>query len=142
MDREAVVELIQAFYQSRLANNVDSCVGRFAADARLRIAGSPAASPIAGSSGPETLRRHLAGLIGDWEWRSMEIQSLMIDGNKVAVHYRLGTRYVPTGDVINSELVDLIEISADGKIGSYIEFVDTAATAALAAKQRRDGDLR
>ncbi|HEX7034149.1 MAG TPA: nuclear transport factor 2 family protein [Pseudomonadales bacterium] len=142
MDRETIVELIQAFYQSRLANSIDSCVGHFAANARLRIAGSTEASPIAGSSGPETLRRHVAGLVADWEWRSMEIRSLLIDGNRVAVHYRLGTRYVPTGDVISSEIVDLIEISDDGRIGSYIEFVDTAATAALAAKQRSDGGLQ
>lgn len=140
MDREAVIELIQAFYQSRLANDVDACASRFTDDARLRIAGSADASPIAGSSGPETLRRHLAELIGDWEWRSMEIDSLLIDGDQVAVHYRLGTRYVPTGDIINSELVDLIRIDK-GKIGSYVEFVDTAATAALAAKRRGEGRL-
>src|SRR5690606_34402586 len=91
MNREAIIELIQAFYQSRLANNVDSCVSHFSANARLRIAGSPDASPIAGSSGPETFRRHVAGLISDWEWRSMEIQSLVIDDRRVAVHYRLGT---------------------------------------------------
>lgn len=135
MDRESVIELIQTFYQSRLTNDVDACVGRFGPNASIRIAGSPRTSPIAGSSGPDHLRRHLSALIADWEWRSMEIESLLIDGNTVAVHYRLGARYIPTGDIVTSEVMDLITID-DGRIGAYVEFVDTATTAALAAKRR------
>jgi len=137
MQRDAIVALIDVYYRSRLANDVDRCVAHFAPDASIRIAGSHDASPIAGSSsGPMAVRRQTIELIGSWQWLSMRIESMTIEGDRAAVHFQLTTRFQPTGDVVSSELLDLLTVR-DGKIVSLVEFVDTALVALLVAKTTR-----
>lgn len=63
----------------------------------------------------------------------MDIESMTIDGDWAAVHYRLDAVFIPTGETVNSEVLDLLTVE-DGKITSYVEFVDTAAVVALAGK--------
>ena len=137
MQRSAAVALIEAFYPSRLANDVDRCIAHFAPDATIRIAGAHDASPIAGSSsGPMALRRQAIELIGSWQWLSMRLESMTIEDARIAVHFQLTTRFVPTGDVVSSELLDLFTVR-DGKILSMVEFVDTALVSLLVAKTTR-----
>jgi ketosteroid isomerase-like protein len=135
--RDDVVALIESFYQARLANDVDRCVAHFAPDASIRIAGSHDASPIAASSsGPMALRRQTIELVGAWQWLSMRIESMTVEGDRVAVQFQLTTKFRPTGDVISSELLDLFTVR-DGKVASMVEFLDTALVALLVAKTTR-----
>jgi ketosteroid isomerase-like protein len=134
MDRDQAIGLIEAYYASRLANDVERCVAHFTDDARLRVAGSRDASPIAGSSsGAFALRRQAIELIGAWEWLAMRIESIMVEGDRVAVQFQLTTKFRPTGDLVNSELLDLFTLRK-GKVASLVEFVDTALVALLVAK--------
>lgn len=125
--------IVEGFYRSRLANDVDECLKYFAPDANCRIAGSPEASPVAVSANDESsLRRHLSELIAAWDWRAHEVESMTVDGDRAAVHFRLTTAFKPTGDVVSTEVVDLFTVR-NGKIVSFVEFVDTALVAKVAA---------
>lgn len=134
MERGSIETLIREFYRSRLANDADACLAHFADGATLRVAGSPEASPIAGGSRElDALRRQIAALVFTWAWQEMTTESLTIDGGRAAVHYRLQAVFQPTGDEVSTEVLDLIEMQ-DGRITSYVEFVDTALAAALSAR--------
>ena len=134
MDRDKTVALIEAYYASRLANDVERCVAHFTDDARLRVAGSRDASTIAGSSsGAFALRRQAIELIGAWEWIAMRIESITIEDDRVAVQFQLTTKFRPTGDLVQSELLDLFTLR-DGKVASLVQFVDTALVALLVTK--------
>jgi ketosteroid isomerase-like protein len=131
VDTKAVID---SFYRSRLANDVSRCLAHMAPEATIRIAGSPDSSPIASSSkSPGAMRQHVAQLVGGWDWHSQKIHSVTIQDDRAAIHYELTTTFKPTNTRVTSELIDLLTVR-DGKITSYIEFVDTALVANLASK--------
>ena len=126
--------LVEAFYQSRLANSVEECLKHFAPGASLRIAGSQDASPIAASASDESSFRHkVSELVTTWEWRSLDVESITVEADRAVVHFRVTAAFKPTGDVVTSELVDLFSVKS-GKIASIVEFLDTALAARLAEK--------
>lgn len=134
MSEESLGSVVESVYRSRLANDVAGCLRHFAPDAAFRIAGSPEASPIAASCNDcESLRRFFSELVATWQWRNQKIESITVQGDRAAVHYRLEALYTPSGDVVHSELLDLLTVRK-GKIVSLLEFVDTAFVAGLSAK--------
>lgn len=133
MERASIAALVHEFYRCRLANDVDACLAFFAPNATLRVAGSPEASPIAGgTSDPESLPRLARSLVETWPWRAMDTESVIIDGNRAAVHYRVEAVFAPTGDTVTTEVMDLLSVK-DDRIDSYVQFADTALVAELAA---------
>ncbi len=65
-------------------------------------------------------------------------------GSKAAVHSRMTVRAKATGNVMETELFDLVEIR-DGKIASFTQFFDTASAMAMLQPQagwRRTGSRR
>ncbi len=137
MTEAEVTESINALYQSRLANDVGRCLGHLASNANFRVAGSLGASPIAkASSAPASMRQQFTELIDVWEWQSIEPQSLIIHGNRVASHYRLTARHRPSGTIVNTEMVDLITIE-NGRVTDFLEFLDTAMIVQVAARTAR-----
>lgn len=137
MNKSAVTAFISAMYRSRLSNNVDDLVGYFSPGATLRIAGAPESSPIArASADPASMHRQLAQLVSAWRWEEYSIVSIVSDGDTAAVHYRLKATFQPTGDKIDTEIGDFITFK-DGKIASFVQFVDTAKVVELAVKATR-----
>ncbi len=47
--------------------------------------------------------------------------SVVVDGNRAAVHWRVDIHSKITGVVVPTELVDLVEVS-DGRVAAYREF--------------------
>lgn len=131
MSEASVKAVVEAFYRSRLANDVERCVAHFVPDGVLRLAGLPQHSTPGGDA--QDLRRIYADLIGAWDWRGMEIESFTIEGGRAVVHYRLHAVFRPTGEAVHSELVDLFTVH-EGRITSIVEFVDTARVEQLMKK--------
>jgi ketosteroid isomerase-like protein len=134
MTRTDFERLIRELYESRLANDVDRCVASFARSAAFRFAGGSEANAVAlAGRSPAEVRMLIAELVREWRWKSQEFISTIIDGNKAAVQYRVTTVHVPSGETVTTEVADVIT-AADGKVVEFVQFVDTATIAALAAQ--------
>jgi ketosteroid isomerase-like protein len=132
MNEESVKAVVEAFYRSRLANDVERCVAHFVADGAVRIAGLPRHS-LGDGGGAESLRQIYVDLIAAWEWRRMQIESMTIQHGRAVVHYRLDVVFRPTGEAFQTELLDVFTVR-ESKISSIVEFLDTARVEQVVAK--------
>lgn len=89
------------------------------------MAGSSAASPVVACSNDADALRRLG-------WRSQEIHSITLQGNRAAVHFKLVAVFTPTGAEVRTELLDLVTV-VDDKVTDLVEFVDTAHVAQVVA---------
>ncbi len=128
--REDTERLLRETYAARQRGDLDAIVRNFAPHARFQMAGSKV-SPIAAMvEGAEQLRPLLAGMIKTFEVLDHRIITVLIDGSKAAVQWHAKMRSTVTGETVETDLFDLIEIE-NGRIGSFYEFCDTALAARL-----------
>jgi ketosteroid isomerase-like protein len=127
MDREAIRALIQQAYDKRGAGDIEATLAAFHPEGRLEIAGSKTLSSAVGiAQGQDQLRASLGSLIATFAFSQRDIVSMIIDGDRAAVHSRVTLRFVPKNQTLTTELVDLFRFK-DGKIIELVEFIDTAA---------------
>jgi ketosteroid isomerase-like protein len=128
--RADIERILRDTYAARQRGDLDAIAGVFAPHARFQMAGSNA-SPIATLvEGAEQYRPLLAGMIKTFEILDHTIMSMLIDGSKAAVQWRARMRSTVTGETVETDLFDLIEIE-DGRIRSFYEFCDTALAARM-----------
>ena len=125
MDRSAMETLVRRLYDARVAGDVDKILGFFAPQHQFRLAGDQTMGVAAIASGRTEFVSMLGMLVQAWEWREVRIDNLLIDGDRAAVRHRTKMRFVPTGDLIETEICDVITFR-DGKIVDFVEFCDTA----------------
>ncbi len=125
-DTSEVESIVRQAYAARKRNDLEGCLAVFAEKPMFRMAGAKLASPIAiTSTGTVELRKTLGDLISAFEWIDHTIVSMVIQGSKAAVHGRVKLEAAATGDVVETEIADFIEVK-DGRIVSFTEFCDTA----------------
>lgn len=133
MTRAEIEGLVRGLYASRLTNDPARVLSHLAANAYVEMAGSPADSPIAGTSTTAAaVHDRVHQLVSAWHFDAIDMHTLLIDGHNAAAHYRVTARFNPTGEVITTEIADFIT-AADGKIVRIVEFVDTGLVARMAA---------
>ena len=120
-DRVETEKLLHELYAARLRGDLRGVCDTFTADASFQIAGASNASPLAISAhGVDRFRPLLAIMLKTFKLSNLEILSMLIDGAKAAVHWRVSILSRITGATVMTELVDVIEVR-DGKIASYTE---------------------
>lgn len=130
-ERAEIERIIRQAYAARKRNDLEACLKVFADKPVFRMAGAPVTSPVATASrGQIEVREAIGRLIQSFEWIDHTIVSIIIDGSKAAVHGRVKLESTATGDVVETDVADFIEIR-DGRITSFIEFCDTALAARL-----------
>lgn len=113
--------LLSALYAARAAGELEPLCALFTDDALFKISGSSDGKPIALSAhGSKELRVWLAVLVKTFRLTHHEILSMVIDGQRAAVHWRASIHSRITGASVATELVDLVEMR-EGRIGSYVE---------------------
>jgi ketosteroid isomerase-like protein len=121
-DRLQVERLVRELHAARVAGELERLCRVFAADARLRIAGSGDGKRIAlDASGLSAIRPWLSVLVKTFKLSRYELVALTVEGLRAAAHWRVDIHSKITGVVVPTELVDLIEVS-DGHIASLTEF--------------------
>jgi ketosteroid isomerase-like protein len=80
----------------------------------------------------DDVRATLGAMIETWSWLEVAPIALLIDGERAAAHNRVRLRFEPTGEEVETQILDLFTIR-DGRIVHLIEFVDTALLARLMA---------
>jgi ketosteroid isomerase-like protein len=131
--REAIERTLRDAYAARQRGDLDALGRIFAPNARFQMAGLAGsnASPIATrAAGAEQYRPLLAGMIKAFEVLDHKIVSMLIDGSKAAVQWHARIRSTVTGETVDTDLFDLIEMD-DGRISSFLEFCDTALAARM-----------
>ena len=125
-DRETVRKLIEQAYAARASGDINGVMAAFHANGAFELAGAKTALALAGAvEGHSGVREALTGFIANFEFIKRDIVSMIIDGDRAAVHSRLEMRFVPTNKTFTTELVDVFKIQ-DGKIRELVEFADTA----------------
>ena len=125
---------LQDFYAARLSNEVDRCMPFFNAHSTFQLAGSANASSIARASDTlSAIRDQVTELIHVWTWKKIDTYNLVIDGDTAAVRYQLTAVFNPSGELITTEIVDVVKVSAH-KVVEFHQFVDTAAIERLIAR--------
>jgi ketosteroid isomerase-like protein len=126
--RQDIERTLRDAYAARQRGDLDAIGQAFAPNARFQMAGSNA-SPIAVKvEGAEQYRPLLAGMIKTFEVLEHKIVTMLIDGSKAAVQWHARMRSTVTGETVETDLFDLIEME-DGRIKSFYEFCDTALAA-------------
>jgi ketosteroid isomerase-like protein len=120
-DRAIVERVLTDLYAARSNGDLASLCGVFDANASFRIAGTSAGKPIAMSArGMTDIRPWLALLIKSFKVSDQFTSSLIIDGDKAAVHWQANILSRITGTVVPTELFDLVEVRGS-RIVSYVE---------------------
>jgi ketosteroid isomerase-like protein len=122
MNRLEIERLLQQVYAARTAGQLNELCALFAADAFFKISGASDGKPIAiAARGSAEIRTWLAVMLKTFKLSQFQMLSVMIDGARVAVHWRVDIHSKITGVVVPTELVDLVEVS-DGRVTAYREF--------------------
>jgi ketosteroid isomerase-like protein len=122
VDRLETKRLLDELYAARLRGDLDGVCRTFSNEATFQIAGASDASPIGIKSVGIAQFRPLLGLmIKSFKLSDLTVLSLIIDGVKAAVHWRVKVHSKITGLTVVTELVDIVEVN-DRRIASYIEF--------------------
>jgi ketosteroid isomerase-like protein len=136
-DRGEVERLILDAYQARRGGDLAAVGEIFASEMSFKLAGSPSASAVAVSvSGIQDFQSVVKGMTKTFDWVDQTILSMVVEGPKAAVHWRGNLRSMVTGEMVETEMIDLFEVR-DGKILSLIEFCDTALAARMMSARPR-----
>jgi ketosteroid isomerase-like protein len=128
--RDDIERTLRDAYAARQRGDLDALGRIFAPHARFQMAGSNA-SPIAVRvDGADAYRPLLAGMIKTFEVLDHQIVSMLVDGSKAAVQWRAKMRSTVTGETVETDLCDVIEME-DSRIRSFFEFCDTALAARM-----------
>jgi ketosteroid isomerase-like protein len=128
--RDDIERTLRDAYAARQRGDLDALGGIFAPHARFQMAGSHASPVAALAEGAEQYRPLLAGMMKTFEVLDHKIVSILIDGSTAAVQWRAKIRSAITGETVETDLFDLIELEG-GRIKSFFEFCDTALAARM-----------
>jgi ketosteroid isomerase-like protein len=132
-DRQGIENLLEELYAARVRGDLETITRLFAANATFQLAGTDDASPmptlVKGNAGITSL---MQGMITNFEVSDFTILEMLIDGPSAAVRWQATFMYTKTGRMFATELADFITV-ADGKVVSFIEFLDTALAAKVLA---------
>jgi ketosteroid isomerase-like protein len=123
--RDDVERLLRGIYAARQRGDLDAICEIFAPDARLELAGSHQSPAVARTHGHDQLRSLVARMIQTFEMLDHSVATILVDGGKAAVQWRATLRSSVTGEVVTTDLFDLIEIE-NGRVKSCLQFCDTA----------------
>ena len=120
-DRLETERLLRGLYAARVSGDLERVCGTFDPEAKFQIAGSSHASLLAMTAyGVEEFRPLLTIMIKSFRLRDLDILSLLVDGTKAAVHWRVKIYSKMTGETLLTELIDMIEVRT-GRIVSFTE---------------------
>ena len=126
---EDIAALVREMYAARQLNTRDAVEKYFDPDIAFRVAGSgllhPMTAPIRGA---EALRGVLDSLLSTWDWSGFGITSVNVDADKAFVHLAGKIRHLPSGTLIDTEILDVLTYK-EGRIIAFTEFLDTQLVA-------------
>jgi ketosteroid isomerase-like protein len=131
--RQAIMETITRAYKVRDSGDIAGVLQVFHPDARFELAGAKQALEITGAvKGHADIQTAIAGLIAAFEFIKRDIISVIVEGDRAAVHCRVQLRFIPKNHLFVTDLLDVFTVQ-DGKIVELVEFADTALVKSVIA---------
>jgi ketosteroid isomerase-like protein len=124
MDAHNVLEIIEQFWQARVAADKAAVVGFLSKDATYEMVGASAfVDPV--TVGPAAAAEKAAHqLIDDFQFHRLEQLATVVDGRKAAVVSRIEVSF-RKGPRVTTDVCDFWEFDEAGKVRSLRQFVDT-----------------
>lgn len=124
--RQEMMEVIERAYDARNNGAIDAIMAEFHPKAAFELKGDKSMLSVVGrAEGHANVRAAMGQLIGAFDFLQREILETIIEGNRAVVHSRLKIKFVPTGRIFDTDVLDSIKFE-DGKIVELVEFADTA----------------
>jgi ketosteroid isomerase-like protein len=121
-DRPTLERRLRELYEARMNGPLDRLCAVFAPQVHFRIAGTSEGKPIAiAAQGMEAVRPWLAMLVKTFKLADYQELSLLLDGDRAAVHWSASVHSRITGSRVKTEFVDLVKFEGS-QIVSYTEF--------------------
>lgn len=131
MDRQDMLRVIGEGYAARVRGDVEGVLDVFTSDAQFKLNAVPQKAPVSlRTEGTNALRQAMTQLVQTFEFQKLDIIDAVVEGSKAAIRIRIMVRSKQTGNVAETESLDLVEFR-DGKIASYTQFFDTAVAEQL-----------
>lgn len=109
-----------------MRGDLDAVMAHFADGATFSVSGSPATSPVPmAASGRAAIREVLRRLLDGFEFKRVDLVTMLVDGRQAAIHWHVQVRAIGTGQEAETDILDLVRVE-DGKIVSFRQFADTA----------------
>lgn len=124
-DRAEVEAFLRKAYQTRQREKLEEIAELFHPAACFSVLGGD--EPQAGA---DQCRSVMAGILDSFQLLDHSIENIVIDGDRAAVYWRGKFRAKATGQIGETDLVDVIELK-DGRIVWMKSFFDTALAARL-----------
>jgi ketosteroid isomerase-like protein len=132
-DRTEFEKIIRDAYAARIRGDVDAMLRFFDPGALFEFAGGPLSPVGARAVGAGALRTCFTEFCNAFKMQSHDILSLLIDGPRAALRARIKITSAITGETVETELVDFVELK-EGRIISFTQYCDTALVARLAPR--------
>ena len=133
MTPDEVKRVVTDFYAARCANDVERCLAFVTNDMHIRLVGQPDTNPVAREADtPDAVKKVFEEIVGEWQFKKMNIRKMLVDGSTVALHFDLDFVHQPTGKPGSTEIMNVIEV-VDGKVSKMTEFHDVEFLAQFAA---------
>jgi ketosteroid isomerase-like protein len=121
-DRASLELILRQLYADRIGGALDPLCGHFAPEVHFRIAGTSDGKPIAiAANGIAAVRPWLSMLVKTFRIFDHQVLSMLIDGERAAVHWSANIHSRITGAQVKTEVIDLVEFR-NLQIASYTEF--------------------
>src|SRR5262249_44692257 len=126
-------QTIRSVYAARVRGDLDGTVKDFAEDAVFSLNGRGTGVPAMSQDccGKTAIRQVIGQLIDDWRFDDWKETSLLVDGDRMALHWTARVTFVPTSKSATMDVVDMISFR-DGKIVEFRQSTDTAMAMSLA----------
>jgi ketosteroid isomerase-like protein len=142
MDREQMLRVIGEGYAARVRGDVEGVLRVFTSDAKFSLNAAPQKAPVSLSTeGTSSLRQAMTQLVQTFEFQKLDILDAVVEGSKAAIRIRITVRSKQTGQVAETESLDLVEFR-DGKVSSYTQFFDTAIAEKLMTPPVMSGGIK
>jgi ketosteroid isomerase-like protein len=126
-NRPAILTAVHRMYEARESGDLSAVAALMHPNAQFKIAGDPrhSAGPMT-LDGREAAMAGIAQLVAVFAFEGLEMIDSVVEGGKVAVHWRATLTHRPSGEVFRTEVFDLWVVGPDGLITGLTQFCDTA----------------
>ena len=132
-DRAHIEQTLRALYAARSAGDVDETLKNFAERGvfKMHARGIPVEGAGDAIVGKAAVRTAVEALIKDWRFDDWKVRTLLVDGNKAALHWQADVTNASTRKRALMHGIDLVTFE-NGMITNYRQAADTALMMRLA----------
>ncbi len=126
---------VHKMYKARVAGDIDALIAEFADDITFEFNGRGADFPgMSGEvCGKSEVAKAMRGMIDSFRFQNWREKSLIVEGDRAALHWRARVTFLPTGESEDFDVMDMFTFR-DGKVIELRQSTDTAQIKSLVAR--------